>query len=143
MKKLNKQTPIIIILLLSGFLGFAFYWYQHRNTVIDVPVTDIPITQTFHSPVTFVSQLTGDPDAGRKIFNEYCTSCHGKQPIIDIPAPRIGDRKTWKIRQQIGMPALLKITTMGVGAMPARGGCFECSDQQLQETIQYMLDQSR
>jgi len=37
------------------------------------------------------------------------------------------------------MDTLLKMTIQGVGAMPARGGCFECSDGQLKEAIIYML----
>jgi cytochrome c5 len=46
------------------------------------------------------------------------------------------------MRRQLGLDILLNITVNGVGAMPARGGCFECSDEQLRTTIRYILDHS-
>ncbi len=136
---------IICVLMLSGLIGFFISLYQHNSNDIPRPNGvngDVQLIETFHYPSLFVKQLKGDPHAGEKIFKQFCTSCHGNPPIIDIKAPRIGDKKAWKIRQQMGMPTLMKITTTGVGAMPARGGCFECSDKQLQETIQYILKES-
>ena len=82
------------------------------------------------------------PDAGRKIFKEFCATCHAEQPLIDIRAPRIGDKAIWSALSKQGFATLLKVTIEGRGAMPARGGCFECSDAQLTETIQYILKNS-
>jgi cytochrome c5 len=128
---------LICCLVISGILGFVFSLYRHAPQRVD---PDAVVTiQTFHYPALFVQQLKNDPDAGRKIFQEFCAACHAKQPRIDVHAPRIGDTAAWQMRQRLGLPILLKITINGIGAMPARGGCFECSDQQLQDTIQYML----
>lgn len=138
MQKSTQQALIIVVFILSGLLGLGLSVYQHNKNSTPAPT----ITRTFHSPVTFVKQLAGDKDAGRKIFLEFCSACHGKEPKIDIPAPRIGDKQIWKALAHIGMPGLLKMTIRGKGAMPARGGCFECSDGQLREAIQYILDQS-
>lgn len=141
MKKSVKKTMILLILLTSGLLGFFFSLYHHAYFArpIQKPLPDTEIRQTFHYPAIFVKQLAGDPEAGRKIFKEFCAACHDKEPMIDVHAPRIGDKKAWAARRQLGMTVLLKMTTQGMGAMPARGGCFECSDQQLRETIRYML----
>jgi cytochrome c5 len=62
--------------------------------------------------------------------------------VIDVNAPRLGDKKAWLMRQKLGLTNLLKITVNGKGAMPARGGCFECSDKQLLMAIQYILNNS-
>lgn len=143
--KINKQTfGIIIILILSGVLGFAFSLYEHREDDDALqPPNDARLIETFHSPAIFVKQLAGDPQAGRKIFKEFCSTCHAKEPLIDIRAPRVGDKKTWGALRQIGIDKLLDITIQGAGAMPARGGCFECSDEQLRETIKFMLVHSQ
>ncbi len=130
-----KKILILCALLLSGLLGFVLSLYLHDKPNQD----DVQLIQTFHYPALFVKQLENDPDAGKKIFNEFCSSCHGKQAVIDVNAPRIDDHASWQIRKKLGMPILLKITLTGVGAMPARGGCFECSDEQLREAIQYIL----
>jgi cytochrome c5 len=146
MKKNFRVIVIISSLILSGLSGFIISFYLHAEDETPRPagvVGDVQLIETYHYPSTFVNQLKGDPNAGQKIFKQFCTSCHGNPPIIDIKAPRINDKKAWQLRRKMGMSALMKLTTMGVGAMPARGGCFECSDEQLRETIQYILDESQ
>ncbi len=140
MRKIFRWMAIGSVLLLSGISGFFYSWYRHSA---EPSVTDVRVIQTYHSPAIFVQQLAGDPQAGRKIFQEFCTACHAPQPVIDIQAPRVGDKKAWRGLQKVPLEVLLKITTKGVGAMPARGGCFECSDEQLRETIRYMRSRSR
>lgn len=139
----TKLIIIILIFILSGILGFVFSLYKHREqqNQLSQQIAE-PVRETFHHPATFVKQLKDDPDAGRKIFNEFCAVCHGREPVINIKAPRIGDKTVWDGMRSLGIPTLLKLTVDGKGAMPARGGCFECSDEQLVEVIQYMLNES-
>lgn len=118
-------------------LGFATSYFLHKD-VLQEPIHQT--RETFHYPATFVKQLIGDPQAGKKIFKEFCSACHGSPALIDVHAPLLEDKNAWKIKKKLGMKTLLYITIHGTGAMPARGGCFECSDQQLQEAIQYMLN---
>lgn len=143
MKNRTQHVFIVLLFICSGLLGFLLSLYLHRNTNTMAQSANVRIMQTFHYPATFIKQLAGDPDAGRKIFNEFCSVCHSQQPSVDIQAPRIGDKKIWQGMHTLGMPALLKITINGKGGMPARGGCFECSDEQLRETIQYILQKSK
>jgi len=124
---------IMLLLILSGLSGFLFSLYKH-------PSHDD--AKLYHSPVSFVKQIKGDKDAGRKIFNEFCASCHAKEPIISVNAPRIHDKKRWDAYRKLGIDTLLNMTIQGRGAMPARGGCFECSDEQLREVILYLTDVS-
>lgn len=132
-----KTLLIILLLLTSGALGFLLSYYFKKNP----DYSNIPTIQTFHSPLSFVENLKGDPQAGRKIFKEFCASCHDKDPIIDLKAPLMNDKKTWTQLNKVNRSILLNRTIEGHGAMPARGGCFECSDDQLNEAIHYMLKQ--
>lgn len=140
MSKFSKKVWVFGILILSGLLGFSISLYRELHQPYTPPVYAI---QTFHYPALFVKQLKGDPKAGEKIFKEFCRTCHDKKPLIDVPAPRIGNKKIWEKYQKLGKSLLLELTIKGVGAMPARGGCFECSDEQLAQAIQYMLDESK
>ncbi len=135
---MDKKVVIIFIFILSGLCGFAVSLYVHANH----PASDVQLIETYHYPATFVKQLKGDPHAGEKIFKEFCSACHASQPKIDIHAPRINNKVVWHALGQLGLPALVKITATGVGAMPARGGCFECSDEQLSEAVEYILKTS-
>lgn len=136
MLKVPKNLMIIFILACSGVSGFLVSLWTHRNVFI--PQT-IP---TFHYPERLALELAHDPEAGKKIFTEFCATCHAKKPMIDIRAPRIGDKKIWRALKKNGIPSLLNITIQGINAMPARGGCFECSDDELKAAIQYILDNS-
>jgi cytochrome c5 len=92
-----------------------------------------------HHPQDFLKRIRGKPHEGRQIVQHYCANCHAKNPIIPVGAPRIGVPEDWAIRLKKGMSALFKHTDEGLNAMPARGGCFECSDEQLKLAIEYML----
>ena len=134
---MHKKALIIIALLVSAVTGFMVSLIVHQQRVIEQPAN--PVLRTYHYPATLMKQLKGDPNAGEKIFHAFCETCHGEEPSIPVNAPRIGDKAAWQLRKKMGMPVLLKLTIRGVGAMPARGGCFECSDEQLKAAICYML----
>ena len=141
LNQFNKNVTIVFVFVLSGLSGFALSLYINgRESVTERG--NVQVVQTFHYPAIWVKQIAGDPNAGEKIFKEFCATCHAKKPQINIRAPRIGDKRNWRMLHRTGMQALLRVTTQGIGAMPARGGCFECTDEQLQATIQYILNQS-
>ena len=98
--------------------------------------------RVFHHPISLIAQLKQNPHAGEKIFKSYCQSCHADPPEISIQAPRIGDHRAWRGLHALGIKKLLDMTIHGHAAMPARGGCFECSDQLLTQTIRYILNHS-
>jgi cytochrome c5 len=134
MRSFSAWLLALMLLIVSGALGFIFSLYTHRAPLDDNEVQSV---QVFHYPALFVRQLRFDPEAGKKIYKEFCVSCHAKNPIIDVKAPHAGAEQDW--RRLRGRHDLLKRTIHGVGAMPARGGCFECSDAQIQLAIDYML----
>ena len=92
-----------------------------------------------HHPQEFLKQISGSHDEGEKIVQHYCVNCHAFRPLISLGAPRIGQSVDWKPRIKRGLDVLFKHTDEGLNAMPARGGCFECSDAQLMLAILSML----
>ncbi|WP_240537171.1 c-type cytochrome [Marinomonas flavescens] len=78
--------------------------------------------------------------AGEKIYNTYCIACHSTGAA---GAPRVGNIKEWQPHIAKGMDTLLKDAIKGVGAMPPRGICSNCTDEELKHTIQYMIDKSQ
>ena len=94
---------------------------------------------TYHYPLSFIAQLKGDPNAGQKVFMHYCVSCHAQDPIVPVNAPRIGIAADWTKINTYSMKVIMNDTFLGNKQMPARGGCFECSDELLTQTIHYIL----
>lgn len=92
-----------------------------------------------HHPQDFLKAIAGSSNEGEQIVQHYCANCHALKPIIQLGAPRVGQENDWKPRVKQGIDALLKHTDEGINAMPPRGGCFECSDEQLLLAIYAML----
>lgn len=95
-----------------------------------------------HHPQTFLKQIAGSKDEGKQIVQHFCINCHAEKPLIPLGAPRIGIAADWKPRLKQSMTVLFRNTSEGLNAMPARGGCFECTDEQLILSIMAMLPES-
>ena len=88
-----------------------------------------------HRPQEFFEEVNGKPDEGRQIVEHFCAVCHAENPQIPLGAPRQNVDADWQERVKQGLGGLLEHTADGLNAMPARGGCFECSDEQLTKAI--------
>lgn len=94
---------------------------------------------TTHNPQEFLNSIRGQKDEGKQIVEQFCSTCHAAKPLIELGAPKINDAAAWRLRSQQGMDKLFAHVQEGMGAMPARGGCFECSDEQLRLAILELL----
>lgn len=93
-----------------------------------------------HHPEEFLESIRGTKNEGKEIYNHFCVNCHDINPKIPLGAPRVGVKKDWVKRLDQGVGQLFQHTSEGVNAMPPRGGCFECSDEQLRLVLCYMVD---
>ncbi len=71
------------------------------------------------------------------IITKHCGACH--TPGI-LGAPKIGDAAAWKARADAegGLDGILAKAISGINAMPPKGTCADCSDDELREAIQKM-----
>jgi cytochrome c5 len=98
-----------------------------------------PVYADSHHPEEFLKTIAGTKNEGQQIYSHFCANCHAVKPIIFLGAPRIGEESDWKIRLKQGINVLFKHTDEGLNAMPPRGGCFECTDNQLMMAIIEMV----
>jgi cytochrome c5 len=96
-------------------------------------------TAASHNPQQILDSIRGKADEGQQIVRLFCSNCHAEKPLIELGAPKTGQLSDWKPRMKQGLDTLFQHTADGFGAMPARGGCFECSDEQLRLAIIAML----
>ncbi len=78
-------------------------------------------------------------EPGRETYNEYCFICHGTG-MQDVP--QFGDVEHWASRTEKGMEALYNAAIYGVNAMPPMGLCDECTEEQMKEAVDYMVNSS-
>jgi len=74
--------------------------------------------------------------SGQQIYDQFCFVCHATG-VTD--APRFANAEDWEPRVAKGMDTLFETTISGLNAMPAKGTCMACSDNELQAAIDYMV----
>lgn len=87
------------------------------------------------APVALVSETLG-PTAGEDRYKASCAVCHDAGVG---GAPKFRNAADWKARQEAGIDGMLANAIKGKGAMPPKGTCMQCSDQELKMAIEYML----
>ncbi|MCD6047716.1 MAG: cytochrome c5 family protein [Gammaproteobacteria bacterium] len=76
---------------------------------------------------------------GNETFNLYCTVCHGTGAA---GSPKFGCKSAWEPRKAKGMKTLLQHAMNGFNFMPAKGTCLDCSQNEIEDAIHYMIDNS-
>lgn len=76
--------------------------------------------------------------SGEDVYNTKCLACHATGAA---GAPKIGDAAAWAPRIAAGN--LLSHAISGLNAMPPRGLCMDCSDDELQAAIDFMVSKSQ
>jgi cytochrome c5 len=84
------------------------------------------------------AELAAGPQAPDAIYGQYCGTCHGAGVA---GAPVLGDVAAWEPRLAQGMDTLWDHTLNGIGAMPPKGTCMTCSDDDLRSVLDYMVGQ--
>ncbi|MEQ8691580.1 MAG: c-type cytochrome [Pseudomonadales bacterium] len=86
--------------------------------------------------VAAVAANTG-PLNGEQVYNQFCFACHATG-VSD--APRLANAEDWGSRLDKSMDELMASTLNGLNAMPPKGTCMNCSDEELQLAVDYMLE---
>ncbi|MDF1780035.1 MAG: c-type cytochrome [Alcanivoracaceae bacterium] len=68
-------------------------------------------------------------------YNQSCTFCHGTGAA---GAPKTGDKAAWAPRLEKGMETLVKHAREGFNAMPPKGMCNDCTDEDFRALIEHM-----
>lgn len=77
--------------------------------------------------------------SGAEVYNQSCAACHNSGAA---GAPRLGT-DAWQTRlDDKGFDTLVENSISGIGAMPPRGGCADCSDEEIEASVQYIIDES-
>lgn len=74
---------------------------------------------------------------GKEIYRKYCLACH--QGGV-AGSPTFGDKEAWEPLLEKGREALIQSVIDGIPpAMPIKGLCMSCSDEELADAVDYML----
>ena len=74
--------------------------------------------------------------SGEEVYTAVCASCHS---VGVMNAPKFGNKADWAPRVERGIADLVKVSISGKGAMPPKGTCMDCSDDELKAAIEHMI----
>jgi cytochrome c5 len=80
----------------------------------------------------------GEPRSGEDVYNTACLACHATGAA---GAPKMGDAAAWADRIAKGNAALYDSGINGIAGtgMMAKGGCMNCSDEEIEAAVDHMV----
>ena len=78
--------------------------------------------------------------SGETVYSTTCMVCHATGAA---GAPKLGDTAAWAPRIAKGLDALVASSINGINAMPPRGTCGNCSDDELKAAVEHMMAASQ
>lgn len=76
--------------------------------------------------------------SGEEVYNGACVACHGSGVL---GAPRLQVAADWQPRlDEKGLDGVWQNAINGINAMPPRGTCTDCSDDEIKAAIEYMIE---
>ncbi|MCG8394165.1 MAG: cytochrome c5 family protein [Pseudomonadales bacterium] len=85
-------------------------------------------------------EVASGPRSGEAVYNASCAACHATGAA---GAPKTGDTAAWAPRIAQGDATLLDHAINGLNAMPPKGMCMECSDDEIKAAVEYMVEKSQ
>ncbi|MGB0466846.1 MAG: c-type cytochrome [Pontibacterium sp.] len=82
---------------------------------------------------------SGGARSAADVYTQKCAACHA---VGVAGAPKFGASE-WTDRAAKGMETLMANAINGINAMPPRGTCSDCSDDEIQGAIEHMIDSAK
>ena len=80
----------------------------------------------------------GGAKSGEDVYNQACVACHGSGVL---GAPKLHVAADWQPRlDERGLDGIWQHALDGFNAMPPRGTCGSCSDDEIKAAIEYMIE---
>lgn len=78
--------------------------------------------------------------AGADVYGTYCMACHATGAA---GAPKTGDKAAWSPRLDAkGVDGLTTSAINGLNAMPPKGTCADCADDEIKGAIEHILGET-
>ncbi len=135
---MKKPVFFIVVLLALATLGLGASEAKKAIEKRIAPVGQVCLEdQDCAQEVKIVASIQGGMRSGKEVYDTACTTCHA---IALAGAPKFGDRVSWGERANEDLDHLVETVTNGLGGMPPMGMCMDCSQEELTDAVQYMLD---
>lgn len=139
----------IILIIIATNLTTDVADYKPEEVVVEniKPVGQVnvagesaPAPSTPEAAAAPVETAAATPKSGEEIYKGTCMACHTTGAA---GSPKLGDAAAWAPRIAAGMETLMTNATNGLKAMPPKGLCMTCSDEELRSAVEYIVANSQ
>ncbi|MCE7579488.1 cytochrome c5 family protein [Aliivibrio fischeri] len=126
-----------IIIAMVAVLTFSTTSLAANNSDDAIAERIKPVGQVYlASDVPVVEEPTG-PRSGEQVYNTFCIACHATGAAAG--APKTQNAEDWAPRIAKGMDTLKDHALNGFNAMPAKGSCMNCSDDEVIAAVEHLI----
>ncbi|MEM8593932.1 MAG: c-type cytochrome [Pseudomonadota bacterium] len=138
--KLKQFIKTIVSLCIAVASVSAFAMTDKAKNALLERLTPAGVVCLSGNPKCAVAVNTGEPRPGGEVYETACAGCHTTGAA---GAPKLGDVGAWASRMSKGKSSLYSNAINGVGAMPAKGACASCSDDEIKVAVDFMITKSK
>ncbi len=109
---------------------------ERVKPVGEVYIGSVPAKAGVPAATAVSTQVATADLSGEQVYQQVCASCHAAG-VLNAPKP--GDAAAWAPRLAKGNDALYANAINGIGAMPAKGGRADMSDDAIKAAVDYLL----
>lgn len=132
----------LVAVVAAMCLVSAAFASQEKETIEDrlKPVGEVCMAGDDCAAAVQVAAAGGGARSGADVYDTKCATCHATGAA---GAPKLGDVAAWAPRLGKGMDVLYTSAISGFNGMPAKGLCFDCSDDELKASVDHMVENSK
>ncbi|MBL4820696.1 MAG: cytochrome c5 family protein [Gammaproteobacteria bacterium] len=150
-----KTSRTLKIATIAGILVFAGTLSQAQSNIEAIIRNIQPVGQVCLTGQNCSGSVSGSATAATTTHNTQsepaampafdvaatyqlsCFACHGSGAA---GAPVTGDAEAWGERMDKGIDVVLANAMNGTGAMPAKGMCMDCTEDNIRSLIDFMVE---
>lgn len=137
---MSPMKKLFGVLLVAGLVAGSAV----ANSEDDVKSRTAPIGSTCLSGEACAAApapaAAAGPKSGKDVYGGFCTTCHSAGVM---GAPKFGSAADWGPRVAKGKDTLYTHALSGFNAMPPKGMCAACTDDEIKGAVDYMVSNSK
>lgn len=133
-----KNLIKLVVVAVMGVSAFAFAGTDSIEERIK-PVGGLCMAGD-ECAAAVAAPVASGPRSGEDVYKTKCATCHATGAAN---APKLGDAAGWAPRVAKGLDTLYGNAINGFNGMPAKGLCFDCSDDEIKAAVDYMVEGSK
>jgi cytochrome c5 len=132
------DMPRKLITLLTAALVFSGASFASSQEDYDAIAERIkPVGDVYIAGAEPVQEVATGPRDGATVYGTFCIACHSSGVG---GAPITGNADNWAPRIAQGKDVMIGHAINGFNAMPARGACMDCTDDEIIAAIDHMIE---